>query len=425
MGRALREQTVDFARKLVNRGERFRDVQVVGESVGELGVCGFRCGFRLGEKRISGGSGVQARKERVEFLQRGPGRSEGIRVEIELGAIVRAEQEIADLRTGPAFRREVAQRVEITERLRHLLPLDREVFAMEPVIDELAAVCGFALRDLVLVVREHVVDAAGVDVEGEPEVFAAHRGAFEVPAGAAGSPRTVPLHIAVVFVPGFPQGEIGHGVLGVLVAADAVADALIFEVELDQLPVVFAFLDGEVNGPVVGLVRVALVHQLLDHVQHFRDVRRGLGIVFRRFDAERAEILEERILVFAREGLKRQPRGARIADGLVVDVGQVHDLRDLDAVVFERAAEKVFEEIGAEIADVGVVVDRRAAGVHPGVSLADRGEFGHAASERVEKADHGSFSWFIAFRKTFLSFNILSSREDCKAYRKTCPDAGK
>ena len=219
-----------------------------------------------------------------------------------------------------------------------------------------------------------------------------------MPAGSAGTPRAVPLHVAVVFVPGFPEGEVGHGVLGVFVAADAVADALIFEVELDELAVVFAFGDREIDGTVVGLVCVALVHQLLDHVEHFRDVRRGFGVVFRRFDAEHAEILKKRVLVLARERLEREPGGTRIADGLVVDVGQVHDLRDLDAVVFERAAEKIFEEISAEIADVCVVVDRGAAGVHPGVSLADRGEFGHAASERIEKTDHGSFSWFIAFR---------------------------
>jgi hypothetical protein len=42
------------------------------------------------------------------------------------------------------------------------------------------------LRQLVLMVRKHKVDAATMDVEALAEMLPGHRGAFDVPAGTAG-----------------------------------------------------------------------------------------------------------------------------------------------------------------------------------------------------------------------------------------------
>ena len=58
------------------------------------------------------------------------------------------------------------------------------------------------------------------------------------------------------------------------------------------------------------------------------------------------------------------PGGAAAADGLVIHVGEVHHAMDLEAAGFEMPLEEVLEDVGAEVADVGVVIDRRAAGVH-------------------------------------------------------------
>ena len=49
----------------------------------------------------------------------------------------------------------------------------------------------------------------------------------------------------------------------------------------------------------------------------------------------------------------------------VADVGDVLDLEDVDAVVEDGATDQVGEEERPEVADVGVAVDGRAAGVHP------------------------------------------------------------
>ena len=47
----------------------------------------------------------------------------------------------------------------------------------------------------------------------------------------------------------------------------------------------------------------------------------------------------------------------------MADVGDVHHVADAVAVPLQHALEHVLEQEGAEVADVLVVVDRRAAGV--------------------------------------------------------------
>ena len=74
-----------------------------------------------------------------------------------------------------------------------------------------------------------------------------------------------------------------------------------------------------------------------------------------------------------------------VADDLVVDVGDVHDVLDGDALLEEEAAEDVDMEEGAEVADVAVVVDGGAAAVHAEYGLADGGEGLGFSAEGVEE----------------------------------------
>src|ERR1700746_2176288 len=68
------------------------------------------------------------------------------------------------------------------------------------------------------------------------------------------------------------------------------------------------------------------------------------------------------------------PAGGGVADDLVVDVGDVHDVVERDALLAKDAAEDVDVEEGAEVADVAVVVDGGAAAVHAQCGCADWGE---------------------------------------------------
>src|SRR5438445_356813 len=69
----------------------------------------------------------------------------------------------------------------VARRLRHLHAVGEEVLAVHPVPDGGVTVRALGLRDLVLVVRKDVVDAAGVQIETLAEVLRAHRRTLDVP----------------------------------------------------------------------------------------------------------------------------------------------------------------------------------------------------------------------------------------------------
>ena len=55
-------------------------------------------------------------------------------------------------------------------------------------------------------------------------------------------------------------------------------------------------------------------------------------------------------------------------------VGDVHHVLDLVPVEFEHTAQNILKEIGAQVADVGVVVDGKAAGVQLDLGRREGGE---------------------------------------------------
>src|SRR5918996_218220 len=82
---------------------------------------------------------------------------------------------------------------DIAERFRHLLRAHVDEAVVHPkACERRSGMRGAALRDLILVVREDEIEPAAVDVDRLAEVTLDHRGAFEVPAGAAASPRRAP-----------------------------------------------------------------------------------------------------------------------------------------------------------------------------------------------------------------------------------------
>ena len=83
---------------------------------------------------------------------------------------------------------ELLQGDEVAERLTHLLAVDGNHVVVYPVACRVLAHCGCRLRNLALVVGEHEVHAATVDVELLTEVFGAHRCTLHVPAGEAIAP---------------------------------------------------------------------------------------------------------------------------------------------------------------------------------------------------------------------------------------------
>ena len=98
-----------------------------------------------------------------------------LHAEIKTLPVVRPDQHIADFPTGVAFIKQITQRVKIAQRFGHLFPFHHQVCTVHPVTDKRFSGCRFTLSDLILMMREHVVHAPGMEVKTLPQEFHAHR----------------------------------------------------------------------------------------------------------------------------------------------------------------------------------------------------------------------------------------------------------
>ena len=120
------------------------------------------------------------------------GLGEAVEGEVELVAVRDREEKEADGGGAVALEQQVAEGVEVALGLGHLLAFNEEEADVEPVAGEGLVRARLALGDLIFVVREHEVFAAGVEVEAVAEIFHGHGGALDVPAGATGAERGIP-----------------------------------------------------------------------------------------------------------------------------------------------------------------------------------------------------------------------------------------
>src|SRR5205823_5663371 len=111
-----------------------------------------------------------------------------------------------------SFGQQIAQREKVAQRLAHLLALDEQVRAVQPVFDEPLAGRldrrAFALRDLIFVMGENQILAAEMQVKARAEQRHAHRAALDVPARTALAPGTRPKNLAILRYARLPQRKI-------------------------------------------------------------------------------------------------------------------------------------------------------------------------------------------------------------------------
>ena len=163
-----------------------------------------------------------------------------------------------------------------------------------------------------------------------------------------------------------PQHEVADVFLLVLVGVDARARLQLIVIQPRELAIGGERRDLEIDRA-VGAIGVAVLFELVDHAGHRLQVRLvgGPRRVFNRLDAERARILAKRRDVGVGVFAQRQAGLLGADDGLVVHVGEVHDVMHLVARdVFQRAAQHVHRHEGPEVADVTAGVDGQAAGIH-------------------------------------------------------------
>jgi len=329
----------------------------------------------------------------AQLTQRAAGGLQGMPGEVELLAVVCADQSVAQVHRAVSHLAHVVESPEVAQAFRHLLALDEEVRAVEPVARE-GGVTGraLALGDLVFVVGETQVDAAAVQVQGLAEVMDAHGAAFDMPAGAALAPGAGPAVVAVLGLGGFPEREVGDAFAVVFVGVVGLASAVgglrleRLTVEMGEFAVVRLAGDAEVDGAVPPQVGVAVCHEVFDHGDHLGDVGGGAGLLVRGEHVERRAVGVKALRPALGEGHEGLAGFAGLADGLVVHVGDVAHMPDLVPRCLENAPEDILEQEGAEVPDVRRAIDSRPAAVAAdGPAVAGFERAGPAAEGVVER----------------------------------------
>ena len=244
---------------------------------------------------------------------------------------------------------------------------------MHPGGHHLVADHRLGLGDLVLVVGEDVVLAAGVDVDVLAQGGQGHGRALDVPARVAVPPRRGPLDQPAR--PGrLPQGEVGVVALARVRLLLPVPGPQLVQGVARQAPVAGERLDREVHVA-VDLVGVAALQQLGHQLQHLGDVVGGARVGGGRLEVEGGRVGQVRLGVeggdlgrrlVLQAGRDQHPvlAAVELLVGHVPDVGDVLHLADLGPARLQGPPEQVGQQEAAQVADVGVAVHGRPAGVH-------------------------------------------------------------
>ncbi len=355
------------------------------------------------------------RRRRSEARDPGPQRPERrrggldrpIRV-LELARVARGQGQVAQRERIDAALHQLGDALEVARRLGHLLAVHQQELAVDPGPGRRPADDRRRLGDLVLVVREDVVDAAGVDVELRAEIAHRHRRALDVPAGEALAPA-VARPLQQTARPGrLPEREVGRiALVGLDVAA--MAGAQVSQRVARQPAVAVEPADVVVDVPVRCGVGVAEVLERLGQRQHLgdvigraredvggQDVDRGLVGMERGF--VRVGDLGRRLVLQAGGHQHRVLAAVEALVAQVADVGDVLDVEDVDAVVQEGPPDQVGEQIAAQVPDVRVAVDGRATGVHPDPAAFERLDLFDPAGEGIAEPESHAVHAIRRFR---------------------------
>src|SRR5436309_1014801 len=246
------------------------------------------------------------------------------------------------------------------EALRHLLPLEGYERVGHPGTTPLDAEGALADYALALIVPELQVDAAAVDVERRSEILVRHRVALHMPAGATVAPRARPRRL--VSLRSLPEGEVER--IFLRACGGGPLDDDVFEPLVRQNPKrVLRLPRPEVDLP-VHRIRVTAVDQTGDQGRDLRNVLAHLRHVIRPSHVQGAHVVQERIDVILRVREGGLPGLFRPSDDDLLDVREVLDVRDAMAQKLEIPARRVEIDVRPGVAEVAVIVRRRAADVH-------------------------------------------------------------
>ena len=234
------------------------------------------------------------------------------------------------------------------------------------------AVGALGLRDLVLVVRENQVKAAGVNVDRRAEVLVDHCRALDMPARTAlAAPRRIPRGFARLCR--LPDREI-HRVLFLLAYADARTRLQLLHRLMAELTVVRIGLGAEIHIAVRRKVGVTVVEQLLHNVDNRVHCLGGARMHSRLADTQPLGIRVILLDITVSDDVEVHALFVGLVNHLVVNVGEVLDKLHLVAAVLKVATQQVEHDERARVADMEIVIHGRAAGIHFDLARRDRDE---------------------------------------------------
>ena len=246
---------------------------------------------------------------------------------------------------------------------------------MHPPVAPLVPQIAFGLGDLIGVMGECVVNAAAVDVQILAQVLHGDAAALNVPAGITHTPGGIPFQ-GLVFKLGFGKPEdkvVAVALVGVFLDTFAYADIQIVGVEVIEHVVALQLRGVEIDVS-AGKIGITGVHEPGNDFDVLVNTVGGRLHYVRPLDVELAAVLEEGVgiklrnlhhaLVLASGALEHLVFALVRIGGQVSYIRDVHDALDRVSDITQILLQHVFHDIGAEIADVGIVIDRRAAGVH-------------------------------------------------------------
>src|SRR5690606_20039784 len=208
----------------------------------------------------------------------------------------------------------------VAQGLGHLFAVHPHGAGMHPGHGVGLAGSGFALGNLVFVVREYQIRTTTMDIESVAQTAGGHYRTFDMPAGTTLTPGRSPA--GLTRLGRLPQHEVQRIFLG-FTHLDARAYLQILDALARQLAVTGKSPHPAIDVTIAPCVGVTLVDQGLDHAEHAVDMFAGPRLLIRTQHAQAAlglmhggdHALGQLLEAFAIFG--------STADDLVVDVGDV------------------------------------------------------------------------------------------------------
>jgi len=156
--------------------------------------------------------------------------------------------------------------------------------------------------------------------------------------GTAGSDRRFPRSFARLGR--LPQREIAGVVLFIFVGGDARAVLHALKVFLRELSILRELCDAEIIRSIIRPIGQAFSTSRHTNSAHLRNIFRG-PYQLRRLDVDHRRIFDECDLILRCELLYANSVARRVADDLVVHVGDIHDVADAVPALAKKTIEQI------------------------------------------------------------------------------------